>query len=1147
MSDERATGEKWSLPAAERTRIDRLADEFEREFNEGRQPRIEAYLEQAPELRSYLLDELIRVEVELRQTAGQQPMREEYVQRFPDAQAMVNAVFSVVESSGARIESTRDRPASPDDTDTEDEPTPERLGRYRIQRRLGRGGFGVVYLAHDPDLDRPVALKVPRRKRLKTRDQVGDFMKEARTAAKLKHPGLVTVHDVQQEDGWPYIVQEFIEGQDLAEWAREQKPSHEQIARLFIGIAEAVGYAHQQELTHCDLKLANVLMDTVGDPHVADFGLAMHESVQTLHKGKVFGTPAMMAPEQVRGETHRFDDRTDIWAMGVMLYEVLTGRRPFSAQEQRDLFEDIQKKDPRPPRQIDRSVPREVERICLRCLSKRQSERYGTTDDLREDLQAWLDEQPETASSIPSAQSTTEAAAPDSSSGSSIPAKVIPKGLRSFDAEDADFFLDLLPGPRDRNGLPESIRFWKRRIEEDDPDKTFSVGLIYGPSGCGKSSLLKAGLLPRLSDSVVPVFVEATAADTEVRLLKQLHKNLPQLPTDIDLPAACAELRMTGAGRGRKVLLVLDQFEQWLHAHAELKGAQLVDALRQCEGSRLQAVVLVRDDFYLSVNRLFQELDIRLVEGHNYSVIDLFDLDHARRVLKAFGRAYGKLDEELSPEQEEFLTRAVAQLAEDNKIISVRLALFADMMKSHAWVPTSLEDVGGVGGVGVTFLEETFAAKTAPPSHRIHQRAVRGVLKTLLPEAGTDIKGAMRSTDQLRDAAEYSDQPRQFTELLHILDSEVRLITPTDPEGVDEGPDVASDGTYYQLTHDYLVPSLRDWLTRKQKETRRGRAELRLADRSAAWNAKQENRHLPASWEYLNIRVLTDRSKWTEPQQKMMRRARFVHGARWALALVLLLIAGVISQFGYREIQKGQVAEKVDVLRKSEGLRARLLIEDLLNKFPERMVKAELQQQFAKAQGLQRVPLAFALAKYGDVRLEFLLEQVREASNEDLGNFVAALKHSKEQAELAMDSLARTCTEKQDWTHKTRLAVLGLHLADTTMAAEMLRGEPDKNQTAQAIPNPLESLRQQLVAVNEMPADQQNTPRNRLMRATAHYYLDRPEDALQDLNELATNADVSPRAFWLQALCLAREGKADESTEAADRLAESEDLGWKVV
>ena len=151
---------------------------------------------------------------------------------------------------------------------------------------------------------------------------------------------------------------------------------------------------------------------------------------------------------------------------------------------------------------------------------------------------------------------------PDSDSASKPAAKIIPKGLRSFDAQDADFFLQLLPGPRDRDDLPESIRFWKTKIEETDADKTFTVGLIYGPSGCGKSSLVKAGLLPRLSDSVLPIYVEATPADTEVRILKQLRKHLPRVSEGISLPDAFASLRTTGAGRHRKLLVVIDQFEQ---------------------------------------------------------------------------------------------------------------------------------------------------------------------------------------------------------------------------------------------------------------------------------------------------------------------------------------------------------------------------------------------------------------------------------------------------------------------------------------------------------------------------------------------------------------------------------------------------------
>jgi hypothetical protein len=473
----------------------------------------------------------------------------------------------------------------------------------------------------------------------------------------------------------------------------------------------------------------------------------------------------------------------------------------------------------------------------------------------------------------------------------------VPKGLRSFDIHDADFFLELLPGPRDRDGLPESIRFWKTRIEEQNADNRFSVGLIYGPSGCGKSSWVKAGLLPRLCDEVIAVYVEATALETETRLLYGLRKRCPGLPTNLGLKETLAALRRgQGIPRGKKVLIVLDQFEQWLHAKKEEEDTELVQALRQCDEERVQCLVLVRDDFWMAVTRFMRELEVRLVEGQNSAAVDLFPLRHAEKVLAAFGRAFGVLPEKASAtskEQQEFLTRAVSGLAQENKVICVRLALFADMMKGRPWTPASLKAVGGTEGVGVTFLEETFSSATAHPEHRYHQKAARAVLKALLPESGTDIKGAMRSYAELLEASGYAHRPRDFDDLLRILDSEIRLITPTDPEGnvssewsvVSGNPEKSPDHPpltphhsplttrYYQLTHDYLVPSLREWLTRKQKETRRGRAELLLTDRASVWNARPENRQFPSLWQWLQIRWLTQKKNWTPPQRKMMERA----------------------------------------------------------------------------------------------------------------------------------------------------------------------------------------------------------------------------------------------------------------------------------
>src|SRR5258708_1243951 len=206
------------------------------------------------------------------------------------------------------------------------------------------------------------------------------------------------------------------------------------------------------------------------------------------------------------------------------------------------------------------------------------------------------------------------------------------------------------------------------------------------------------------------------------------------------------------------------------------------------------------------------------------------------------------------------------------------------MIDGMLWSTAALKEVGGTEGVGVTFLEETFSAATAPPPHRYHQRAVRRVLQALLPESGTAIKGHMRSAAELLEASGYATRANDFADLLHMLDSQLRPVTPTDPEGKDDPDEPGSPRSpgarYYQLTHDYLVPSLRDWLTRKQKETKQGRAELLLADRATVWNARPENRQLPSLWQWLQIRGRTSPQNWTPPQPKMMRRATPDHARR---------------------------------------------------------------------------------------------------------------------------------------------------------------------------------------------------------------------------------------------------------------------------
>src|SRR5262249_29043625 len=302
-------------------------------------------------------------------------------------------------------------------------------------------------------------------------------------------------------------------------------------------------------LVHREVKPGNILLDKSGKPFVADFGLALRER-DVGQKPRYAGTPAYMSPEQTRGEGHRVDGRRDIFSLGGVFYEVLTGRRPFKADSPAGLLEQITSVDAKPPRQMDDAVPKELDRICLKALSKRASDRYSTARDLADDLRHFLAaiSVEEQSTLTRRTKNETDLATPIPTptlppASDSQPVKVVPKGLRSFDATDADFFLELLPGPHDREGLPDSIRFWKKHIEATDADSTFSVGLIYGPSGCGKSSLVRAGLLPRLAEHVIAVYVEATAGGTETRLLNGLRERCPAPPPELGLKGSLAAPR----------------------------------------------------------------------------------------------------------------------------------------------------------------------------------------------------------------------------------------------------------------------------------------------------------------------------------------------------------------------------------------------------------------------------------------------------------------------------------------------------------------------------------------------------------------------------------------------------------------------------
>jgi WD40 repeat protein len=290
-----------------------------------------------------------------------------------------------------------------------------RIGRFEIKRQLGRGGLGIVYLAHDPRLRRDVALKVPRFEALLDDALRRRFLREAEAAARLNHPRVVTLLEVGQDGPICYLTSEYCPGPTLAAWLDEQRQAlpYRQAAALVAELADAVQHAHSRGVLHRDIKPSNVLLEAIAganpaqelsaySPKLTDFGVArlLEQGNQETRAGAIIGTLAYMSPEQAEGRIDELDARTDVYALGAVLYELLVGSPPYCGKSELETLRQLVAHEPASPRGLRSDVPRDLEAITLKCLARRASNRYATARELMLDLRRFLEGQPTAARSI---------------------------------------------------------------------------------------------------------------------------------------------------------------------------------------------------------------------------------------------------------------------------------------------------------------------------------------------------------------------------------------------------------------------------------------------------------------------------------------------------------------------------------------------------------------------------------------------------------------------------------------------------------------------------------------------------------------------------------------------------------------------------
>lgn len=697
------------------------------------------------------------------------------------------------------------------------------LGRFTLLEKIGQGGMGEVWLAHDPALDRSVAVKVLARHLAALPDRVRRFQQEARLAAPLSHPNIVTIHEIGTEKihlqnqtyACHFIVSEYIEGKTLRALLEAGRLDTSEVVTLGIQIAEALKVAHQAGIIHRDIKPENIMVRPDGLLKVVDFGIARTLEEQRLPRrpasGTVLttvGTYDYLSPEQARQE--KLDTRSDIFALGVLLYELLTGQWPFHGATKEERLQSLLQDDPLPLRVLVDDIPPALEEIVNKALQKNREERFATANDLLQALRRCN-------------QSVAEPSRPSFSQLFSW------HSLRSLFSQQEKNHAVARPNANAFHGLKPFQEADHRRFFGRDADISelmdkvtateFRCGVTYGASGCGKTSLVKAGLMPRLRRAGwLPVYCRlhqnplATLLE-EVARQSRIALQFSEVPLDYlkRVSSQCAADENEGG-----LLLICDQFEEFFaHFQTQQERAPFLSLVAACANNNalpVKFLFAMRNDFLSFYAQAFDSRIAEPMAQRNRHFLSVFDVRQGETLIASLA-AQANLP--LEPD----LCREVAQdLADGDKVLPSELQLVGQQLQRRGiHNVAAYRQAGGKEPLIFSFLEEVIESSGRKADAHL-------ILRSLISEENT------RRTLLLESIVKRTQLSHQTVEMILKLLVEARLVR----EVQDDEP------WLYELMHEYLIEKINQLTGEMMDATQR--AERVFRQYWANWTVDQKTR-----------------------------------------------------------------------------------------------------------------------------------------------------------------------------------------------------------------------------------------------------------------------------------------------------------------